>query len=160
MMFKKGSFEIGATIYPVAMKVRQLHHPCFTFHSTIFLHDVLMFLTFFLVQPEVWGCVLEQLQVQHGQLPGEDDDQLGHRLRCLVHASHAPEGDYRSAALVSACVAIKLSTCIFMIPKWQEGEDAIQFANRVKSAIAHQGGLVDLQWWEGLAVPSVTPHLL
>lgn len=34
----------------------------------------------------------------------------------------------------------------FIIPKWQEGEDAIQFANRVKSAIAHQGGLVDLQW--------------
>lgn len=32
----------------------------------------------------------------------------------------------------------------------QEGEDAVQFANRVKSAIAHQGGLVDLQWDGGL----------
>uniref|UniRef100_A0A667ZC67 1-acylglycerol-3-phosphate O-acyltransferase 9, like n=1 Tax=Myripristis murdjan TaxID=586833 RepID=A0A667ZC67_9TELE len=32
----------------------------------------------------------------------------------------------------------------------QEGEDAVQFANRVKSAIAHQGGLLDLQWDGGL----------
>lgn len=29
----------------------------------------------------------------------------------------------------------------------QEGEDAARFANRVKSAIAHQGGLLDLPWW-------------
>jgi len=28
----------------------------------------------------------------------------------------------------------------------QEGETAIDFANRVKSAIARQGGLVDLMW--------------
>ena len=32
----------------------------------------------------------------------------------------------------------------------QEGEDAVQFANRVKAAIATQGGLVDLQWDGGL----------
>ncbi|KAG2469541.1 GPAT4 acyltransferase, partial [Polypterus senegalus] len=32
----------------------------------------------------------------------------------------------------------------------EEGEDAVQFANRVKSAIAHQGGLVDLLWDGGL----------
>ncbi|XP_078101778.1 glycerol-3-phosphate acyltransferase 3-like [Sander vitreus] len=32
----------------------------------------------------------------------------------------------------------------------QEGEDAAQFANRVKSAIAHQGGLLDLAWDGGL----------
>lgn len=41
-------------------------------------------------------------------------------------------------------VSFIMSHCI--ISKRQEGEDAIQFANRVKSAIAHQGGLVDLQW--------------
>lgn len=29
----------------------------------------------------------------------------------------------------------------------QEDEDAVQFANRVKAAIARQGGLVDLLWW-------------
>lgn len=28
----------------------------------------------------------------------------------------------------------------------QGGEDAVQFANRVKAAIAKQGGLVDLIW--------------
>lgn len=28
----------------------------------------------------------------------------------------------------------------------QGGEDAVQFANRVKAAIAAQGGLVDLNW--------------
>uniref|UniRef100_A0A8C8M379 Phospholipid/glycerol acyltransferase domain-containing protein n=1 Tax=Oncorhynchus tshawytscha TaxID=74940 RepID=A0A8C8M379_ONCTS len=32
----------------------------------------------------------------------------------------------------------------------QAGEDAVQFANRVKSAIAHRGGLVDLSWDGGL----------
>lgn len=37
-------------------------------------------------------------------------------------------------------------TEFFFPKKCQEGEDAVQFANRVKSAIAHQGGLVDLQW--------------
>ncbi|KAM4532055.1 glycerol-3-phosphate acyltransferase 3 isoform 3-T3 [Fundulus diaphanus] len=31
-----------------------------------------------------------------------------------------------------------------------DGEDAAQFANRVKSAIAHQGGLLDLAWDGGL----------
>lgn len=29
----------------------------------------------------------------------------------------------------------------------KEGERAIDFANRVKSVIARQGGLVDLQWY-------------
>jgi glycerol-3-phosphate O-acyltransferase 3/4 len=29
----------------------------------------------------------------------------------------------------------------------QEGESAIDFANRVKSVIARQGGLVDLMWY-------------
>lgn len=28
----------------------------------------------------------------------------------------------------------------------KEGEDAVQFANRVRSAIAHQGGLTELPW--------------
>lgn len=58
---------------------------------------------------------------------------------------------------INRCVSLVLkhaSTCVHnvswvsFIPKWQEGEDAVQFANRVKSAIAHQGGLVDLQWWD------------
>ncbi|XP_068460938.1 glycerol-3-phosphate acyltransferase 3-like isoform X2 [Clinocottus analis] len=68
MMFKKGSFEIGATIYPVAIKY---------------------------------------------------DPKFG-------------DAFWNSSKYSMA------------------GEDAVQFANRVKSAIAHQGGLVDLQWDGGL----------
>lgn len=41
-----------------------------------------------------------------------------------------------------------LAEFFFFVEKWQEEEDAVQFANRVKSAIARQGGLVDLQWWD------------
>ena len=28
----------------------------------------------------------------------------------------------------------------------QEDEDSVEFASRVKAEIAHQGGLVDLEW--------------
>lgn len=38
----------------------------------------------------------------------------------------------------------------------QEGEDAAQFASRVKSAIAHQGGLLDLPWWVHLLTDATT----
>lgn len=36
--------------------------------------------------------------------------------------------------------------CSFFTLLVEEGEDAVQFANRVKAAIAAQGGLVDLIW--------------
>ncbi|XP_062410782.1 glycerol-3-phosphate acyltransferase 4 isoform X2 [Sardina pilchardus] len=39
----------------------------------------------------------------------------------------------------------------YLPPMWrEEGEDAAQFANRVKAAIARKGGLVDLLWDGGL----------
>lgn len=41
----------------------------------------------------------------------------------------------------------------------EEGENAIQFANRVKSDIAAQGGLVDLVWDGGLKRAAVPPRL-
>lgn len=44
------------------------------------------------------------------------------------------------------CVSIWSSSMIFVFLSEQEGEDAVQFANRVKAAIARQGGLVDLLW--------------
>ena len=46
----------------------------------------------------------------------------------------------------------RIELCLFIQfiqPLWflvQEGEDAVQFANRVKAAIAEQGGFVDLLW--------------
>lgn len=84
-------------------------------------------------------------------------------MQCLVPASHAPKGVYHLCLkhLIKCkhstnCAAHRCHSApadtyhgrlnIFFIQKWQEGEDAVQFANRVKSAIAHQGGLVDLQW--------------
>ena len=35
---------------------------------------------------------------------------------------------------------------IYFLFSFKEGEDAIQFANRVKKDIALQGGLVDMSW--------------
>lgn len=94
MMFKKGSFEIGATIYPVAIKYDPKFGDAF------------------------WNSSKYSM--------------VSYLLRMMT-----------SWALVCN---------VWYLPSMhqQEGEDAVQFANRVKSAIAHQGGLVDLQWDGGL----------
>lgn len=49
---------------------------------------------------------------------------------------------------MEVCFNLLLSALI-MLNLWplKEGEDAVQFANRVKSAIARQGGLTELPWW-------------
>lgn len=88
---------------------------------------------------------MEQQQVWHGDVPPEDDDQLGHRLQCLVLAPNDQAGEYGQPACVSCCSfgpLLLLNRVILLQPE----EDAVQFANRVKSAIARQGGLVDLLW--------------
>ena len=52
-----------------------------------------------------------------------------------------------SARLLSTGVPFpSFLSLFFFIVLVQEGEDAVQFANRVKAAIAAQGGLVDLIW--------------
>ncbi|MBN3310041.1 glycerol-3-phosphate acyltransferase 3 [Amia ocellicauda] len=94
MMFKKGSFEIGGTIYPVAIKY---------------------------------------------------DPQFG-------------DAFWNSAKYNMVSYLVRMMTSwaivcnVWYLPPMtrQEGEDAVQFANRVKSAIARQGGLVDLSWDGGL----------
>ncbi|XP_074527498.1 glycerol-3-phosphate acyltransferase 3-like [Halichoeres trimaculatus] len=94
MMFKKGSFEIGATIYPVAMKYDPKFGDAFWNSSKYSMVSyLLMMMTSWALVCNVW----------------------------YLPAMHQ-----------------------------QEDEDAVQFANRVKSAIAQQGGLVDLQWDGGL----------
>ncbi|XP_061784677.1 glycerol-3-phosphate acyltransferase 3-like isoform X1 [Nerophis lumbriciformis] len=94
MMFKKGSFEIGGTIYPVAIKYDPKFGDAFWNSSKYSMVSYLLrMMTSWALVCDVW---------------------------------------YLPAMLQ------------------QEGEDAVQFANRVKSAIAHQGGLVDLQWDGGL----------
>ncbi|NXY92130.1 GPAT4 acyltransferase, partial [Alcedo cyanopectus] len=90
MMFKKGSFEIGATVYPVAIKYDPQFGDAFWNSSKYGM------VTYLLRMMTSWAIV------------------------CSVW---------------------------YMPPMTrQPEEDAVQFANRVKSAIARQGGLVDLLW--------------
>lgn len=94
MMFKKGSFEIGGTIYPVAIKYDPQFGDAF------------------------WNSAKYNM--------------VSYLLRMMT-----------SWAIVCN---------VWYLPPvtQQEGEDAVQFANRVKSAIAYQGGLLDLAWDGGL----------
>lgn len=94
MMFKKGSFEIGGTIYPVAIKYDPRFGDAF------------------------WNS---------GKY-----NMLSYLLRTMT-----------SWAIV---------VNVWYLPPMtiEEGEDAAHFANRVKSAIANQGGLLDLAWDGGL----------
>ncbi|KAK5878935.1 hypothetical protein CesoFtcFv8_024294 [Champsocephalus esox] len=94
MMFKKGSFEIACTVYPVAIKYDPRFGDAF-WNSSKF------------------GMVYYLLRMMS------------------------------SWAVVCS---------VWYLPPMnrEEGEDAVQFANRVKAAIAAQGGLVDLIWDGGL----------
>ncbi|XP_041956265.1 glycerol-3-phosphate acyltransferase 4-like [Alosa sapidissima] len=94
MMFKKGSFEIASTVYPVAIKYDPRFGDAF-WNSSKF-------------------------------------GMVNYLLRMMS-----------SWAIVCS---------VWYLPPMtrEEGEDAVQFANRVKAAIARQGGLVDLLWDGGL----------
>ncbi|XP_031133805.1 glycerol-3-phosphate acyltransferase 4 isoform X2 [Sander lucioperca] len=94
MMFKKGSFEIACTVYPVAIKYDPRFGDAFWNSSKFGLVNYLLRMM------SSWAIV------------------------CSV----------------------------WYLPPMnrEEGEDAMQFANRVKAAIAAQGGLVDLIWDGGL----------
>ncbi|XP_004703465.1 glycerol-3-phosphate acyltransferase 3 [Echinops telfairi] len=94
MMFKKGSFEIGGTIYPVAIKYNPQFGDAFWNSSKYSMVSYLLrMMTSWAIVCDVW----------------------------------------------------------YMPPMTrEEGEDAVQFANRVKSAIAVQGGLTELPWDGGL----------
>nr|XP_023014747.1 glycerol-3-phosphate acyltransferase 3 isoform X3 [Leptinotarsa decemlineata] len=90
MQFKKGSFEIGSVIYPVAIKYDPRFGDAFWNSSRYsMLQYLYMMMTSWAIVCDVW-----YLPPMHQQ----------------------------------------------------EGESAIDFANRVKSAIAKQGGLVDMVW--------------
>ncbi|GAA6229314.1 glycerol-3-phosphate acyltransferase 3 [Lates japonicus] len=94
MMFKKGSFEIGGTIYPVAIKY---------------------------------------------------DPRFGD---AFWNSSKYNMVSYLLRMMTSWAIVVN----VWYLPPMtiQDGEDAAQFANRVKSAIAEQGGLLDLAWDGGL----------
>ncbi|KAM9841207.1 glycerol-3-phosphate acyltransferase 3 [Aulostomus maculatus] len=94
MMFKKGSFEIGGTIHPVAIKY---------------------------------------------------DPRFGD---AFWNSSKYNMVSYLLRMMTSWAIVVN----VWYLPPMtiQDGEDAAQFANRVKSAIADQGGLLDLAWDGGL----------
>uniref|UniRef100_UPI0037E72490 glycerol-3-phosphate acyltransferase 3 n=1 Tax=Semicossyphus pulcher TaxID=241346 RepID=UPI0037E72490 len=94
MMFKKGSFEIGGTIYPVAIK----YDP--RFGDAFWNSGKFNMVSYLLRMMTSWAIVVN----------------------------------------------------VWYLPPMtiQDGEDAAQFANRVKSANADQGGLLDLAWDGGL----------
>lgn len=102
----------------------------------------------FSVRPSIRWCLLEQQQIWDGDVPAENDDQLGHCLQCLVSASYDQRGRYpQNAGLHLALCDCEPGLSGLIYSFLQTDEDAVQFANRVKSAIARQGGLVDLLWW-------------
>ncbi|ESN92447.1 hypothetical protein HELRODRAFT_186124 [Helobdella robusta] len=90
MMFKKGSFEVGGTIYPVAIKYdSRFADPFWNSSKETLTRHLLNILTSWALVADVW----------------------------------------------------------YLPPQTQQpGETAIEFTNRVKSLIAKQGGLVDLDW--------------
>lgn len=103
MMFKKGSFEVGGMIYPVAIKYDSKFSDAFWNSSIHSLSThLLMILTSWALVCDVW------------YLPPE---------------------------------------------KQKEGENAVQFANRIKAEIARKGGLVDLEWDGQLKRDRVKPNL-
>lgn len=90
MMFKKGSFEVGGTIYPASIKYDpKFGDPFWNSSKQGYMHYLLMMMSSWAIVCEVW----------------------------------------------------------YLPPMTrQEGESAIDFAKRVKTAIANQGGLIELEW--------------
>ncbi|TMS37259.1 hypothetical protein L596_004232 [Steinernema carpocapsae] len=103
MMFKKGSFEIGRTIYPIAMKY---------------------------------------------------DSRLGD---AFWNSSEQGYAEYLFRMMTSWALICD----VWYLPPMTrlEGESAIEFARRVKRAIAEKGGLVDLEW-DGMLKRSKVPNKL
>lgn len=104
MMFKKGSFEIGSTIYPVAIKYdSRFADPFWNSSKESLSRHLLNILTSWALVCDVWYLPPQQKRVD---------------------------------------------------------ETAIQFTSRVKSLIAKQGGLVDLEWDGQLKREKPKPALL
>ena len=67
------------------------------------------------VRPEVWRCLLEQFKIQHGQLPAQDDDQLGTGLWRLVSATHASTGRFDNHK--TKYIQLQFYACFCVNPK-------------------------------------------
>uniref|UniRef100_A0A1I7UAM0 PlsC domain-containing protein n=1 Tax=Caenorhabditis tropicalis TaxID=1561998 RepID=A0A1I7UAM0_9PELO len=104
MMFKKGSFEIETTIYPIAMKYDSRFGDAF------------------------WNS--------------SEQSWFGYIMRMMT-----------SWAIICN---------VWYLPPMTKkpGEEAVDFANRVKKEIANKGGLIDLEWDGGLKRTKVPPKLV
>lgn len=165
MMFKKGSFEIGATVYPVAIKVSI---PPYT--QAVAQQP----------GPRPWGSAVLQEGLE-GNLEPQEGARLSGALLPLQYDPQFGDAFWNSSKYGMVTYLLRMMTSwaivcsVWYLPpmtrqvSWvmlgslicclccsllllnhsslpQPEEDAVQFANRVKSAIARQGGLVDLLW--------------
>ncbi|KAH8401853.1 hypothetical protein KR009_008236 [Drosophila setifemur] len=111
MQFKKGSFEVGGVIYPVAIKY-VLTIDNWRFKST--------------------NCILCSLRY---------DPRFGD---AFWNSAKYSMMQYLYMMMTSWAIVCDVW---YLPPMYrQDGESAIDFANRVKSVIAKQGGLIDLVW--------------
>lgn len=120
MQFKKGSFEVDSVIYPVAIKV-------------------------------IWS-----IAKRRPIFPTTNSFSVS--LKFIFYVQYDPRfGDAfwnSSRYSMLQYLYMMMSSWAIVCDVWylppmykNEGESAIDFANRVKSVIARQGGLVDLQWY-------------
>ncbi|KAK1806957.1 hypothetical protein P4O66_005436, partial [Electrophorus voltai] len=159
MMFKKGSFEIGGTIYPVAIKVEPF---CLIYPVAI---KVEAFCLIYPVAIKVEAfCLIYPVAIKVEPFCLIYPVAIKVEPFCLIYPvaiKYDPQfgdafwnsGKYNMVSYLLRMMTSWAIVCnVWYLPPMtqQEGEDAVQFANRVKSAIAHQGGLVDLSWDGGL----------
>lgn len=117
MQFKKGSFEVGSVIYPVAIKV-----------NLKFIYYFINVNNFNNIQIEIF--MLVQYDPRFG-----DAFWNSSKYSMLQHLY-----------LMMTSWAIVCDVW-YLPPMYQnENESGADFANRVKREIADQGGLVDLVW--------------
>eukprot|EP01135_Chromosphaera_perkinsii_P000280 Nk52_evm49s62 gene=Nk52_evmTU49s62 len=79
MMFKKGGFEVGATVYPVAIKYNPMFSDCFWNSSTQnFLQHIMELMTSWAVVADVWYLPPEDIR------PGESSIAFASRVKKLI----------------------------------------------------------------------------
>uniref|UniRef100_A0A3B3Q9B0 Phospholipid/glycerol acyltransferase domain-containing protein n=1 Tax=Paramormyrops kingsleyae TaxID=1676925 RepID=A0A3B3Q9B0_9TELE len=159
MMFKKGSFEIGGTIYPVAIKYDPQFGDAFWNSGKYNMVSYLLrMMTSWAIVCNVWYLPPMQRQVGTWGATGRSTTPTLLLPRDHIYCALR----YRVLLLTCICLMLELRNsappeCFLLSSSFatrfiflQEGEDAVHFASRVKAAIAHQGGLVDLSWDGGL----------
>lgn len=133
MMFKKGSFEVASTVYPAAIKYNPIFGDPFWDSSRYgYFTYLLRMMTSWAIVCDIW--------------------YLPPMTRKVSSLSFSP-------TLTVPCIASFTLPHYVSFSSFQSDESAAEFANRVKSAIATQGGLVDLEWDGQLKRDTPRPEL-